>query len=312
MLSGAPVRLDVAYSTDFVVALDGFQLDEVTLTNFDEQAKDVQDDSCPVLPSADVGILKTDGEETAEPGAPIRYTADRTQRECGHAHEPRRTGRAAGGAPLAGVHAERRQLRSGHGAWTGLSLAPGDTVVLTVSATVSPMASGTLTNTATVAPGPLADPDPSDNSASDSDAVVPAGLYFDAFGDGSLSRWTFTGAWHEETGFLSSPPRRRASAIADDFGGCVECSLTTTLRSGPGRGPSLPGKRVLFWFHWVDSANHVELELADGQAVLRRVQDGAVADSASTSFTLMRNRLYQAASRTRKAHTRCRSTECAC
>ena len=156
------------------------------------------------------------------------------------------------------------------------------------------MAAGTLTNTATVAPGPLADPDPSDNSASDSDTVVPAGLYFDAFGDGSLSRWTFTGAWHEEAGFLSSPPRRKSSAIAADFGGCVECSLATTLRTGPGRGPSLPGKRVWIWFHWLDSANHVELELADGQAVLRRVQDGAVTDSASTGFTLVRNRLYQA------------------
>jgi uncharacterized repeat protein (TIGR01451 family) len=59
------------------------------------------------------------------------------------------------------------------GAWTGLSLGAGQSVVLYLSATVSPSASGTLTNTATVsAPAGVSDPVPGNNSATDTDTVV--------------------------------------------------------------------------------------------------------------------------------------------
>ena len=47
--SGEPVRLDVLYATDVVVAMDGFRFDEVTLTNFAEQGPDAQPDACAVV-----------------------------------------------------------------------------------------------------------------------------------------------------------------------------------------------------------------------------------------------------------------------
>jgi hypothetical protein len=156
--TGLPVRLDVVYATDVVVALDGFRFDEVTLTNFAEQVPDAQANACSAV------------------------------------------------------------------------------------------------------------------------------LYFDAFDDGVRPPWAFTGTWRERNGFLSSR-RRLASAFAGDFAGCVECSLTTAFRTGRGRR-RWPDRRVVIWFHWQDDDNHVALELADGQAVLRRVQDGAVADSASAAFPL--------------------------
>jgi hypothetical protein len=125
--------------------------------------------------------------------------------------------------------------------------------------------------------------DGQDNSCS-------APLYFDGFDDGSMPPWTFTGPWRQQNGFLSSR-RRTASALATDFPGCVECSLTTALRTRRGgRRPS--DGRVFIWFHWQDAQNHVALELAPGQAILRRVQDGLVADSSAADFTLVRNRRY--------------------
>jgi uncharacterized repeat protein (TIGR01451 family) len=52
--------------------------------------------------------------------------------------------------------------------WSGLSLATDQSVTITVSGTIDPAATGTLTNTATVAPpSGVIDPNPDNNSASD-------------------------------------------------------------------------------------------------------------------------------------------------
>lgn len=48
--TGRIVRLDVAYGTDALVSGLGFQFDEVTLTDFEEQTADAQPDACPVTP----------------------------------------------------------------------------------------------------------------------------------------------------------------------------------------------------------------------------------------------------------------------
>jgi uncharacterized repeat protein (TIGR01451 family) len=60
-----------------------------------------------------------------------------------------------------------------------VNLPAGGSVTYTASCTVSPAATGTLSNTATVlAPGGVTDPDPDNNSANDSDAVSTSGDYF--------------------------------------------------------------------------------------------------------------------------------------
>ncbi|HEV2852265.1 MAG TPA: hypothetical protein VHC97_05615 [Thermoanaerobaculia bacterium] len=51
--TGKIVTLDVAYGTDTTASLAGFQLDEVTLTNFEEQVPDRQSDVCRVCTSID-------------------------------------------------------------------------------------------------------------------------------------------------------------------------------------------------------------------------------------------------------------------
>jgi uncharacterized repeat protein (TIGR01451 family) len=182
--TGAPVRLDVVYATDPVVALAGFQFDEVTLTDVGEHAPDVQADSCAGAPKVDVDIVKSDGQTTAAPSAPITYTLT-----VGNAGPVTLTGIEVHDAlpaallspsftPSAGVYDPAT------GEWSGLNLEPGGSVTLTLSATVAPDAVGTLTNTATVTPGPLVDTDPRNNTSSDVDALVDL-IFKDGFEGGS-------------------------------------------------------------------------------------------------------------------------------
>jgi uncharacterized repeat protein (TIGR01451 family) len=174
-----PVRLDIAYATEVALALDGFRFDQVTLTNFGEQATDAQTNTCGPVPTANVGIVKTDGQTTATPGAPISYTL--TVTNAGPATltsvEVQDTLPSTLQSPVFTPSAGRYDPATG--VWTGLSLAPTQTATLTLAATVSPSATGTLTNTATVSPGPLTDPAPSNNSSSDVDTLGPPDLIFE-------------------------------------------------------------------------------------------------------------------------------------
>jgi uncharacterized repeat protein (TIGR01451 family) len=65
----------------------------------------------------------------------------------------------------------------GTGVWSGLSLASGGTVTLTLTGTIDPNAAGTLTNTVTVAPpAGTTDPTPANNTDTDTDRTPAADL----------------------------------------------------------------------------------------------------------------------------------------
>src|SRR5207253_2493902 len=62
----------------------------------------------------------------------------------------------------------------GSGLWSGLSLASGQSVSITLSGMIDPNATGTLTNTVTVAPPAGAtDTNTADNTATDTDTLTP-------------------------------------------------------------------------------------------------------------------------------------------
>ena len=71
--TGKIVALDLAYGTDTTAALTGFQLDEVTLTNFEEQVADRQPDvcrSCTAIDDADSSVGYRSGwHRVSSPGA---------------------------------------------------------------------------------------------------------------------------------------------------------------------------------------------------------------------------------------------------
>jgi uncharacterized repeat protein (TIGR01451 family) len=136
-------------------------------------------DSDTLTPQADVAITKTDGVTTAVPGGSVTYTI---------------TASNAGPSNAAGAGVVDTFPAALTGTWTcagagggtctaagsgnindTVNLPAGGSVTYTVSATVGASATGTLVNTATVAaPGGVTDPNPGNNSATDTDTIAAA------------------------------------------------------------------------------------------------------------------------------------------
>src|SRR5439155_1062901 len=75
---------------------------------------------------------------------------------------------ASFGSPSAGSYDAATKV------WSGLSLASGQSVSITLSGTIDPAAIGSLTNTVTVAPpAGVTDPTPGNNTATDTDTLTP-------------------------------------------------------------------------------------------------------------------------------------------
>lgn len=124
-------------------------------------------------PQANLSVTKNDGRTTTSPGSTNVYTITVTNlgpEPLGSLtliDNPPPTLLNPIFTPSAGA------FDPATGSWTGLSLGAGQSVTLTLSATVSPSASGTLSNTATVSPpAGVTDPEPGNNSSTDTDTVV--------------------------------------------------------------------------------------------------------------------------------------------
>jgi uncharacterized repeat protein (TIGR01451 family) len=132
-------------------------------------------DSDTLTPQADLSVTKTDGKTSAVPGTPDTYTI--TVSNAGPStmssltltdSVPAALLNPVFGTPSAGSYDPTT------GIWSGLGLAQGQSVTITVTGTIDPAATGSLTNTATVSPpAGVTDPNPANNSASDTDTLTP-------------------------------------------------------------------------------------------------------------------------------------------
>ncbi len=123
--------------------------------------------------AADLSVSKTDGAATATPGGPVTYTiivnnaGPSTLAQINLVDTLPAALLSPVFTPATGTY------DSGTGAWTGINLAPGGSVTMTLSGTVNPTATGTLVNSVAVATiGPDSDPDTTNNTASDTDTLV--------------------------------------------------------------------------------------------------------------------------------------------
>ena len=141
----------------------------VTDTNIDNTATHTDT----LTPQADLSITKTDGLSTIAPGTSDTYTITVTNNGPSTVSSVTLTDVAPSallnpvfGSPSAGSY------NSATGVWSGLSLASGQSVSLTLSGTIDPNATGSITNTVTVAaPAGVTDTNPGNNSATDTDRV---------------------------------------------------------------------------------------------------------------------------------------------
>lgn len=122
---------------------------------------------------ADLAVAKTDGVPSVYPGGTVTYaiTAINNGPSLVTSLSIVDTLPAALLTPVftpgEGVYNEETGL------WTGLNLAPGQNVILTLTAAVAPTAQGQVINTATISPPTgVTDPVPGNNTATDTDIIA--------------------------------------------------------------------------------------------------------------------------------------------
>jgi uncharacterized repeat protein (TIGR01451 family) len=141
-----------------------------------------------------LAITKTDNSKFAIDGQPVTYTITVTNLGTTTAtgatvRDLLPSGFVAGSANWTSKFSTGAAGNSGTGDITdAISLAPGQSITYTLTATVSPSAHGGLRNTATVTPAAgVTDTDTSDNTATDRDTVLPKAVpaYFNQYAVGA-------------------------------------------------------------------------------------------------------------------------------
>jgi len=134
-------------------------------------------DTDTLAPQADLSVTKTDGQATATPGSPITYTI-----VASNAGPSVANGATVADTVPAAITGATWTCAGAGGGTCGVggsgsindtvNLPAGGTVTYTLTGTVSPSATGSLSNTATVtAPGGVTDPNPANDSATDTDTL---------------------------------------------------------------------------------------------------------------------------------------------
>ena len=127
------------------------------------------------IPTADLSITKTDGNTSVVPGTSDTYTIVVTNNGPDTVSSvnlidtiPGALSNATFGSPSQGSYDPVSGL------WSGLSLASGQSVSITLSGVIDPNATGSLTNVVTVSPpAGVTDTNTANNTASDTDTLTP-------------------------------------------------------------------------------------------------------------------------------------------
>ncbi|NUP98915.1 MAG: DUF11 domain-containing protein [Armatimonadetes bacterium] len=133
-------------------------------------------DTSAIIQRADLSVLKTDGQTTVMPGDTPTYLLEVSN--AGPSTVRRVTLQDVLPAELTDPSFSPPEgfYNDETGLWTGIELEPGETLVMSLRATVAAGAVGPVVNRVTVAlPAGVVDPDLTDNEATDSDTVGPPG-----------------------------------------------------------------------------------------------------------------------------------------
>ncbi|MEO8196492.1 MAG: ExeM/NucH family extracellular endonuclease [Thermoanaerobaculia bacterium] len=193
-----PVGASATYTATCTIAANatGSLVNTATVSSslFDPNtANNTTTDTDTLVPTANLSITKTNGVTTVSPGQNTAYTI--VAANAGPSDAPPAT--VADTFPAACTSANWTCVGSGGGTCTAagsgninesVGLPVGGSVTFTAICAVSPSATGTLSNTATVSSA-AADPDASNNSATDSDTLSNV-LFIDGFESGDTSQWS--------------------------------------------------------------------------------------------------------------------------
>jgi uncharacterized repeat protein (TIGR01451 family) len=188
--------------------------------------------------SADLGITKTDGVTTATPGGSVTYTIT-----ASNAGPSAASGSTVADTFPASLTCSTTCVGAGGGTCTAgpfagnindtVNLPAGGSVTYTSSCTVSSLATGSLSNTATVtAPGGVSDPTPGNNSATDTDTLTPSANLGITKTDGVTTATPGGSVTYTITASNAGPSAAPGSTVADTFPASLTCTWTCAGAGG--------------------------------------------------------------------------------
>ena len=187
--------------------------------------------------SADLAITANDGVTTATPGGSVTYTIT-----ASNAGPSNATGATVADTFPASLTCTWTCVGAGGGTCTAsgsgninntVNLPSGGSVSYTASCAVSPSATGTLSNTATVtAPAGVTDPTPGNNSATDTDTIVASADLAITVTDGVTTATPGASVLYTITASNAGPSNATGATVADTFPASLTCTWTCTGAGG--------------------------------------------------------------------------------
>jgi uncharacterized repeat protein (TIGR01451 family) len=204
-------------------------------------ANDSATDTDTLTPQADLAVAMTDGKTSAVPGTSTTYTITVTNNGPSTVSSltltdsiPAALLNATFGTPSVGSY------DSGSGLWSGLSLASGQSVSITLTGTIDPNAPGSLSNTITVsAPAGTTDPNPGNNSFTDTDTLTPQADLAVTVTDGATTAVAGTSNIYFITVTNNGPSTAVGAAVTDLFPAALT-NVIWTATASPGSIASAP------------------------------------------------------------------------
>jgi uncharacterized repeat protein (TIGR01451 family) len=187
--------------------------------------------------TADLSITKTDGVVSATPGGSTTYTIT-----ASNAGPSNATGSTVADTFPASLTCNWTCVGAGGGTCTAsgsgnindsVNLPSGGSVTYTAACTISGTASGSLSNTATVAaPGGVTDPNPANNSATDTDTLGATADLSITKTDGVTSVTAGGSTTYTITASNAGPSSATGATVADTFPASLSCTWTCAGAGG--------------------------------------------------------------------------------
>jgi uncharacterized repeat protein (TIGR01451 family) len=187
--------------------------------------------------TAELFITKTDGVASAVPGGSVTYTIT-----ASNAGPDPVTGATVSDTFPAILTCTWTCVGAGGGTCTAgpvagnisdtVNLPVGSSVTYTASCTISASATGSLVNTATVSSGAAADPDPANNSATDTDTLIPVADLAITKTDGVTTVTAGGSTTYTITASNPGPSDAPSATVADTFPASLTCTWTCVGAGG--------------------------------------------------------------------------------
>jgi uncharacterized repeat protein (TIGR01451 family) len=195
-------------------------------------------------PQANLGITKTDGAGTAQPGASISYTI--VASNTGPSNVTGAT--VADTIPASITGATWTCVGAGGGTCpasgsgnisASVTLPVGGTATFIVNGTISPTATGTLANTATITvPGGTVDPTPGNNTATDTDTLNPTADLSITKTDSATNAVPGNAISYTIVASNAGPSTATGATVADTIPANITGATWTAVYAGGASGPA--------------------------------------------------------------------------